>query len=95
MHEIKETEYINKDKLLKQAMTIPGYSEKILEVFDVEHAPAEDVVQVVRCRECKWYDPRHMPDTCENMEAYGSLLRKAKELSSGDERKFHVEEGEH
>lgn len=49
-------EYINKEKLLKKAVTIPGYSEKILAEFDVEHAPAEDVVPVVRCLECKYSD---------------------------------------
>lgn len=49
-------EYINKEKLLKKAVTIPGYSEKILAEFDVEHAPAEDVVPVVRCRECKHHE---------------------------------------
>ena len=51
-------EYINKEKLLKKAVTIPGYSEKILAEFDVEHAPAEDVVPVVRCRNCKYHSGR-------------------------------------
>lgn len=38
---------------------------------------------------------KDMPATRENMEAYGSLLRKVKKLGSEVERKFHVEEGEH
>ena len=46
----------DKAKVLEKAVEIKGYSSKMISAWDVAHIPSADVVEVVRCKDCKWYE---------------------------------------
>lgn len=50
---------IDANELLKKAHDIyieeVDYRHRCIDVEDVQEAPAIDAVQVVRCKDCKWY----------------------------------------
>ena len=52
-------EYINRNALLESIRSGDGTNEhKIFAALCVSNAPAADVVEVVRCRDCKWWEAR-------------------------------------
>ena len=49
-------EYIEREALLSQIKTYEAFDFTITEaVLAVERTPAEDVVEVVRCKDCKYW----------------------------------------
>ena len=55
-------EYIEREALLKkQYNSSPlkdlSFAEMVVDVRDIEEAPTADVVQVVRCKDCKHFQP--------------------------------------
>ena len=46
-------EYIERDQVLALVVPIKGYCSKMISSWDVVHIPAADVVEVVRCKECR------------------------------------------
>ena len=76
--------YIDADKLLKKQGTVKlphpyggEYHIDVIHVYDVEGAPTEDVVAVVRCKDCKHWGG----------VIYGQMCRKY----SGSETKVCTE----
>ena len=50
-------EYINRNALLESIRSGDGTNEhKIFAALCVSNAPAADVVEVVRCKDCKFFD---------------------------------------
>ena len=76
---------IDVDELLK---TIP--SEEIVSRIAVANAPTVDAVEVVRCKDCKWWKTNYMWNGNERKicarEAY-EPFRKAEDFCSRGERK--------
>lgn len=50
--------YIDKDKLIKDLKTDMWISENSLKYVlqDIKEQPEADVVEVVRCKDCKWWE---------------------------------------
>lgn len=49
-------EYIEREAALKNQRWNGRLDEYVVFVRDIVSIPVADVVEVVRCRECKWYD---------------------------------------
>ena len=62
--------YIDANALMEKAFVMEYKDEwhmtkscEFVEVADIENAPTADVVEVVRCKDCKWGSNLFMPDT--------------------------------
>lgn len=66
-------EYIKRGPLLKAVKAISGCFSTPLIIRAIETAKAEDVVEVVRCKECKYYEI-HKPSVTLNCERDGKLI---------------------
>ena len=68
-------EYIEREALLEKAEEIEWWNEttgfydhiRIVHAYDVEDAPTADVVEVVRCKDCKYF--LHDTDYCKKHNA--------------------------
>lgn len=54
---MEETRLIDANALKVKAFPEPDSGEWIVYVQDIDEAQTVDAVEVVRCRDCKWYMP--------------------------------------
>jgi len=64
-----EGDLISRSALLKKQYNAselddPKFADMVVDVSDIEDAPAVDAVEVVRCKDCKHWDSRQME--CKN-----------------------------
>ena len=52
-------EYIEREAVLKHKTLIPGFVGEYVSVKNIEETPTADVVEVVRCKDCKYYEPKN------------------------------------
>ena len=51
--------YIEREKVLAKAAPVAGYFSDMISAYDVAMIPAADVVEVVRCRDCRYKEILH------------------------------------
>ena len=80
-------EYIDKAKVLEKAVEIKGYSSKMISAWDVAHIPSADVVEVVRCKDCKWYEKgKSYTPYCNNVKNLFEEMEPFDYCSYGERR---------
>lgn len=72
----EKKEYIERGALLEKSRWVTEYDEggwgidyRAVSEEEINNAPAADVVEVVRCKDCVWWEIRGLPGTvgrCEN-----------------------------
>lgn len=60
------TKYIDVEKIKWRWLPISAINDVFITRSDIAQMPAADVVEVVRCRECKWWDEKKR--VCEHPE---------------------------
>ena len=84
---IAMSRYIDADKMIADLLTVdPQYETMIQWCCDVVKAqPTADVVEVVRCKDCKYWDTER--DTCMNWDGLPAYDLKGDEYCSLGERR--------
>ena len=67
---MKNDEYIERNSLLHEVKQIEGVFAAPLIIRKIENAPAEDVLKIVRCRECIHRGETICPMYSERVEFY-------------------------
>lgn len=50
------SEYLKRENVLGLAVSVPECFSKMISTWDVVHMPAENVAEVVRCKDCVFYE---------------------------------------